>query len=290
MKIDVHNHPYYYGYSTVKKFLANMDEYGIDKTWLLSCETPAGEWDPESAHCMSFYTDEAVTPFEYCVEFWKEAPERFILGYCPDPRSPYAIDKLRAAIDSYGVKVCGELKLRMMYDNPDAITMYRFCGENNLPVLVHIDYEFPTGRKYPRPSWWYGGGIEAFERAVEACPETNFIGHAPGFWAHISGDGLYDKVQYPKGKVLRGGKLSEMLKKYPNLYCDMSAGSGCGALSRDPEFTKAFLTEFSDRIMYGRDYFDNRHQEMLTSLSLSDDILNKIYYQNAARLTGMNFD
>lgn len=86
-----------------------------------------------------------------------------------------------------------------MYDNPDALRMFRFCGEKGIPVLVHIDYEFDTGVKYPRPNWWYGGGIEALERAVKACPETDFIGHAPGFWSHISGDDLHDKEPYPEG-------------------------------------------------------------------------------------------
>ena len=73
--------------------------------------------------------------------------------------------------------------------------MFRFCGERGLPVTVHIDYEFDTGRKYPRPNWWYGGGIEAYERAVCACPETKFISHAPGFWAPISNDAQFGRVR-----------------------------------------------------------------------------------------------
>jgi predicted TIM-barrel fold metal-dependent hydrolase len=176
------------------------------------------------------------------------------------------------------------MKLRVMFDNPDAIRMYRYCGEAGLPVLVHIDYEFSTGVKYPRPNYWYGGGIEPFERAVKACPETIFIGHAPGFWAHISNDDQYDKKAYPVGKVVPGGKIPEMLKKYPNLYCDMSAGSGCNALKRDPEFAKQFLLEFQDRILYGRDYFDNAHQEFLNTLDLPKSVLDKIYFGNALKL------
>lgn len=174
----------------------------------------------------------------------------------------------------------------MMYDNPDAIRMFRFCGEKGLPVVVHIDYEFDAGYAYPRPNWWYGGGIDAFERAVQACPDTIFIGHAPGFWAHISGDDQYARTPYPKGKVVPGGKVIEMLRKYPNLYCDISAGSGCNALERDLAFAKQFLIEFQDRILYGRDYFDNRHQEVLASLQLPQSVLNKIYAENALRLIG----
>lgn len=162
--------------------------------------------------------------------------------------------------------------------------MYRFCAEKKLPVIVHIDYEFDTGRKYPRPNYWYGGGIEAFERAIQACPETIFLGHAPGFWAHISGDDQYNKVAYPKGPVLPGGKLIQMMRDYPNLYCDLSAGSARIALDRDHEFSRDFLIEFKDRVLYARDYFDNLHQELIDSLNLPQDVRELIYSGNALRL------
>ena len=38
--------------------------------------------------------------------------------------------------------------------------------------------------------YWYGGGIDCLERLLQKCPETNFLGHAPGFWCHISDDQL----------------------------------------------------------------------------------------------------
>lgn len=283
MIIDVHNHPDWHGHD-LNGFLKNMEKYHIDKTWLLSWEAPADEYDPNYIYCTPEVGPRGPIPFTRCISYAERAPEKFVLGYCPDPRKPEAIDRLRSAIEIYGVKVCGELKLRMMYDNPDAMRMFRFCGEKGVPVIVHIDYEFDTGSRYPRPSWWYGGGIDAFERAVKACPETIFLGHAPGFWAHISGDDQYDKTPYPTGKVLPGGRIIEMLRKYPNLYCDISAGSGCNALKRDPEFAKQFLLEFQDRILYARDYFDNVHQEFLNSLGLPEDVLSQIYSGNALKL------
>jgi len=285
MIIDAHNHADWHGHD-LNKFLANMEKYNIDKTWILTWESPIDEYDPTYNYCTNIDSENIRGPVSFyrCLSYVERAPDKFILGYAPDPRRPDAIDSLRAGIEIYGVKVCGELKLRMMYDNPDAIRMYRFCGEKGLPVTVHIDYEFDNGRKYPRPNYWYGGGIGAFERAIKACPETNFLGHAPGFWSHISGDDKFDKEAYPKGKVVLGGKLIEMLRKYPNLYCDWSAGSGCNALSRDPEFAKEFLMEFQDRVLYARDYFDNVHQEFLNTLDLPADVLEKIYSGNALKL------
>lgn len=283
MIIDIHNHPDWHGHN-LEKFLDNMNLNGIDKTWILSWEAPEDEYDPNYIKYTPQYGANGPIPFARCLSYAEHTPDRFILGFAPDPRRPQAIDRLRAAVDIYGVKVCGEVKLRMMYDNPDALRMFRYCGEKGLPVIVHIDYEFDTGFSYPRPNWWYGGGIDAFERAVAACPETTFLGHAPGFWAHISGDGQFNKTIYPSGKVLPGGKLISMLHKYPNLYCDLSAGSGCNALKRDPEFAKTFLAEFQDRVLYGRDYFDNVHQEFLNGLGLPEEMLEKIYCGNALRL------
>ncbi len=286
MIIDCHNHPDWHGHN-LEKFIANMDANNIDQTWLLTWECPEDEYDrgPYGKVVTPGAGPDGPMPFSRCLSYVERAPERFVLGYAPDPRVPDAIGRLQSAIDIYGVRVCGEVKLRMMLDNWDAVRMWRFCGEKGLPVTVHLDYELgTTPGKYPRPNYWYGGGMEAFERAIAACPDTIFLGHAPGFWSHISGDGQHDKVGYPKGPVAPGGKLIDMMRTYPNLYCDISAGSGRNALSRDPEFGKQFILEFKDRILYGRDYFDSQHQEFLNSLDLPRDVLDLVYWGNAKRL------
>ena len=90
---------------------------------------------------------------------------------------------------------------------------------------------------------------------------------------------------YPKGKVVEGGKLIKALRKYPNLYCDISGTSGWNALSRDIEFTKEFLDEFQDRVLFGRDlYIHNRHLELLQSIDIPESIRAKILGENALRL------
>ena len=283
MIIDAHNHPDWCNHD-LTKFLANMKQFHIDVTWLLSWECPTDEYAPQYNCRVPLVGPGGPIPFARCLSYAERAPGKFILGYAPDPRRPEAIDQLEAAVTLYGVRVCGEVKLRMMYDNPDALRVFRLCGKQKLPVTVHIDYEYDTKVNYPRPNWWYGGGIEAFERALQACPETIFLGHAPGFWAHISGSNLHLQQAYPEGKVIAGGKLMAMLRQYPNLYCDWSAGSGLNALKRDPGFAREFLDEFQDRVLYARDYFDNLHQEFLASLGLSAAVLGKIYSGNACKL------
>ncbi len=283
MIIDAHNHPDWHGYNRTR-FLANMKQHDIDKTWLLSWEAPQDECSPVYYKCCPQVSTTGPIAFARCLSYVERAPDKFVLGYAPDPRRPEAVDQLEAAIETYGVRVYGELKLRMMFDNPDAIRMYRFCGEKGLPVIVHIDYDFAEGSAYPRPGYWYGGGIQPFERALAACPETVFMGHGPGFWAHISGDDQFDKAPYPTGPVQPDGDLVRLMHTYPNLYADLSAGSGCNALERDPEFAKDFLLEFQDRLCFGRDCFDDRLRKFLDGAGLPDDVLDKIFAGNALKL------
>ena len=128
MIIDAHNHPDWHGHD-LGRFLDNMDRNGIGTCWLLSWECPPDELDPFAYnHTLSFVGEEAPIGFSRVLSYGERAPDRFVLGYAPDPRRPDAIDRLEAAVSIYGVKVYGELKLRMMYDNPDAIRMYRACA------------------------------------------------------------------------------------------------------------------------------------------------------------------
>lgn len=282
MIIDAHNHPDWHGHD-VARFLDNMATYGIDKTWLLTWIAPEDEYTPKTLASVPPMADGPI-PFERALVYKEQAPEQFVLGYAPDPRQPDAVDRLQAAIAIYGVQVYGELKLRMMYDNLDALRVFRVCGEQGLPVVVHLDYPIPTGRTYPRPDWWYGGGIEAFERAVRACPATIFVGHGPGFWAHISGDDQAEQVYYPEGEVVPSGEVVRMLNTYPNLHADLSANSARNALARDQAFARDFLVEFRDRLLYARDCFNNELQILLEALELPDAVLADIYAVNAERL------
>jgi len=296
MIIDAHNHADWHGHD-FNDVIANMDKYKIDKAWILSWEAPVDEYEPNSNYAFPIAVSgsselgksgNGPIPFALGLAYKQKAPERFVLGYAPDPRRPDALDRLRGAIKIYGVQVCGEVKLRMMYDNPDAVRLFRYCGEAGLPVTLHFDYDTTTGtgRSYPRPNWWYGGGIDSLERLLKLCPETNILGHAPGFWCHISNDELGLKTSYPKGPVIPGGEIEKLLDKYQNLYCDCSAGSCHNALSRDLEYTREFIISYQDRMLYARDYFDNVHQELFNSLNLPRDVLEKLYHKNAEKLVG----
>ena len=280
MIVDAHNHPNWHGHNA-ERILENMDEQGIDVTWLLSWEIPENEANPSA----NFSPGGSMISLQDVLDVGGRAPDRFVLGYVPHPKRPDAVDRLKAAVAIHGIRLAGEYKVRVLFDDPDAIRLYRACAELGLPVTIHLDYPIDHGRgDYPRPNWWYGGSIETLERAMIASPETVFIGHGPGFWAHISGDDLYDKEHYPKGPVLPGGRVPELLDRYPNMYADLSAGSGFGAVTRDEEFGRRFLVDFEDKLLFARDYFDSRLMDHLKKLELPAEIFDKITYRNAKRL------
>jgi len=121
---------------------------------------------------------------------------------------------------------------------------------------------------------------------------VTFIGHGPGFWASISGSVTRrDLGGYPRGPVGPGGALDRLLQAYPNLWGDLSAGSGDGALTRDREFGRGFLIRRANRLLFGTDYLkagQNVPQfEVLASFDLPPDVRAKIERGNAAKLLGL---
>ena len=110
-----------------------------------------------------------------------------------------------------------------------------------VPVLLHFEHDM------------YNTGFERFASVLKAYPNVNFIGHAQTWWGNISAD-LNPLEMYPKGPVKKGGLTDRWLSDYPNLYGDLSAGSGLNAITRDPAFGRDFLQRHGRRLMWGSDY------------------------------------
>ena len=279
--IDTHNHPRWVGYDGAR-IVADMDNVGIERTWLLSWELPEREM------ATNYYQELDPTgvgiPFRDVIDVAERYPERFIVGTTTDPRDPHAQEKLKAAIDIFRVRVFGEFKLRLRYDDPDAIRLFQYCGELGLPVTIHLDTTFPRHGVPSSRQWWYGGGLENMEAPLRLCPHTHFQGHGPAFWREISGDADQSSQAYPTGPIVGRGMLLDYLDKFPNLNCDLSAGSGHNALSRDLNFTRKFLMDYQDRMFFGRDDYNNDMYDLLVSLNLPPEVLAKILSGNALRL------
>jgi predicted TIM-barrel fold metal-dependent hydrolase len=290
MLIDTHQHVFWHHRGDAG-LIADLDEHGIDAAWLLSWEIPPWEDNaayhgvlnpvhmrPDGTHAGIVLSDLLLARRNY--------PDRFVVGYCPHPAIGNAPALFEAAYRMHGVRVCGEWKFRLLFDDPRCLELFRAAGRLKCPVVLHLDVPYllnDKGETTFQPLW-YGGTVANLERALQACPETIFIGHAPGFWREINGDAEREPSIYPKGPIKPGGKVHQLLDRYPNLYADLSAGSARYALERDPKHATEFLIRFADRLLFARDYYGQDLWNFLKTLDLPQRVKDKLYFENALRL------
>ena len=147
-----------------------------------------------------------------------------------------------------GAKGCGEMICNLYFDDPRVLALFKACEKYDMPITFHV------GRDNGEYGLIDDFGLPRLEKVLKMFPKLKFLGHSQRFWSHISGDVNEETMHgWPSGKVVDGGRVVELMRKYPNLYGDLSAGSGFNAVSRDPEFGYAFLEEFQDRLYFGLD-------------------------------------
>jgi predicted TIM-barrel fold metal-dependent hydrolase len=291
MIIDSHQHVFWH-WRNDADLVADMDAHGIDVAWLLTWEITPAEEDPNwvrilnPAHVRRDGSHPGV-PLSDLLLASSRHPGRFILGYCPHPAVGNAPALFESAYHIHRVRVCGEWKFRMAFEDPRCIALFKKAGELECPVVLHLDVPYLRDKQTGQPApqqMWFGGTVDNLERALQLCPETIFIGHAPGFWRSISGDADTNPDAYAAGDVSRGGRVPELLEKYPNLYADLSAGSGLNALRRDPKHAADFVHRFADRLLFARDYYGGELLDFLRAMNLPADVSDKIFFRNAEKL------
>lgn len=219
--------------------------------------------------------------------------------------------KLWKNITLYSDKCFGK---RMRLDDERLSVVWKACGEENLPIVIHVadpptffEEITPKNEYYKclslHPEWsFYKPGIFSFEehmemqeRVISSNPKTIFV------VAHV---GSY-------AENLK--KVGEWLDAYSNMFIDVSAR--LDQLGRQPFTSKKFIEKYQERIMFGTDfeatfskertlnfydihfrffqtdeeYFEHPFIDMLGQwniygLNLSDDVLKKIYRENAIRV------
>jgi predicted TIM-barrel fold metal-dependent hydrolase len=198
------------------------------------------------------------------------------------PDAPDAVGEIEKYLKR-GAIVIGEQKFGIDCDSTQMQGIYQLARDYGVPVLMHWQYQR------------YNYGFERFYKMLERYPDTNFIGHAQTWWAHIDRAYHDDAANlYPAGRVTSGGLTDHYLSDYPNMYGDLSAGSGLNALTRDEDHARAFLERHQDKLLYGSDCNDGigaapqcqgaQTIATLRRLASSQKICQKLFHQNARRL------
>jgi predicted TIM-barrel fold metal-dependent hydrolase len=264
--IDIHQHTHYRA-RTDDALVEHQRTMGVNLTVLL----PAGSRLGLDADA---YGNESV------VALAKRYPKQFLFfaNELPD------IPETRKVLEKYlnlGAIGIGEQKFPVQCDSKPMQLVASIAQEFNVPVLMHFEH----GK--------YNTGIERFYTMLEKFPRVNFIGHAQTWWGNI--DKNHDQtVMYPKTKVTPGGITDRLLSDYPNMYGDLSAGSGQNSLLRDEDHARDFLVRHQDKLLFGSDCDDTvgtgekcigaTTLATIRRLAANQEIRQKILRENAMRL------
>ena len=192
-------------------------------------------------------------------------------------------------------------------DDPRLDPVWEECGRLKIPVFIHSGdpeaFFLPinaTNERYEEliehPDWSFYGHdfpglqslLEARNRVFAKHPHTQFVSLHMGWPENL------DWVQ-------------SMLDKYPNVMVEFGAREA--ELGRQPRRTRELFLKNADRVMFGTDnevtealyrnnfrwletsdeYFDywgspGQGRFTISGLSLPEDVLEKIYHQNAEKL------
>ena len=191
-----------------------------------------------------------------------------------------------------GCRGVGEVMPNLPWENPLLQNLLKCTEKAGLPLLFDM-----TGRLGCSYGIYDDPGMPQLERCLEHYPDLIFIGHGPAFWAEISVlRDPADRTGYPAYPVIGEGRVADLMRKYPNLWVDLSAGSGANAMMRDMEYAGHFLREFHDRVLFGTDLcYRDQHipqpqilKTLLADGSLTQDMFDAIARNNAYRLLGIH--
>ena len=223
--IDIHQHTNYHGRSDVD-LIAHQRGMGVTKTVLLPAgretlrpSTNNGRSNGLAAHCGGN---------ESCMAIVRRLPKEFVTCANEVSDLPEAVNEIERYL-KMGAKGIAEQKFDVDCDSPEMQLIFELAERRGVPVLMHFQFDN------------YNRHIERFGEMLNKFPKVNFIGHAQSFWANIDKDWTEAKGLYPKGKVTPGGLTDEYLTHFPNMFADMSAGSGQNALTRDPDHAREFM-------------------------------------------------
>ena len=197
---------------------------------------------------------------------------------------------------------------RLKVDDPELDPIWEKCADLNVPVLLHIadPQEFFEPIDYHNERW--------LELAL--YPDRRYQDRTkfPSFAELVAErDNMF--ARHPRTRFILAhfgwhandlARLGRLLDRLPNVYPEVAAV--LYDFGRQPRAARAFFLKYQDRILFGKDsfqpdeypyywrtfetddeYFDYYRDYhafwKLYGLELPDDVLKKLYYKNALKLT-----
>jgi hypothetical protein len=314
--VDAHNHlgrwltpDGGWAVSDVDALLAAMDAANVEAIVNLD-----GRWGDELEANLDRY--DRAHPGRFAT-FCHLDPSLFSEPGWPDKLVPEL--RVSAGAGARGIKVWKDLGLGIrdeggewvLPDDERLSDMWDVAGQLGLPIVVHVAdpvaFFEPVDERNERleellahPEWSFADLrfprferlIEAFEAVVAAHPATTFIGAHVGCFA--------EDLAW----------VARMLSTYPNFHVDIAAR--IAELGRQPRAARRLFLEHPDRVLFGIDLFppdpvdyaihfrfletddesfDYAKDDVppegrwtVSGLDLPDDVLRKVYGENARRL------
>jgi predicted TIM-barrel fold metal-dependent hydrolase len=302
--VDVHNHQFDMPVKNLDKLVAEMDQ--LNMGFMINLSGFRGLYLRKSLENIR-----------------ENAPRRFGLFLNIDfediddanfKQTQVALIDSAAAAGVMGLKVYKSLGLtsrdsegnRIAVNDPRLDPIWKACGDNNLPVLIHSGE--PASFWHPKDKYnerW----LELRQKPNRyRDPETN-----PSFEEVLAEQ--HDIFRKHPNTIFINAHLGWMgndldrlgkhLDTYPNVMTEI--GAVLAELGRQPKRARQFFIDYQDRILFGKDsynvseyytyfrvletedeYFDyyrKRHAHWkMYGLALPDSILQKLYYKNALAL------
>ncbi|MCC6290410.1 MAG: amidohydrolase family protein [Chitinophagaceae bacterium] len=303
--IDMHAHPYDGTLADIDRWIAIMDQFGIEKTLLLTYST-GKKFD-------SLY--QVYSKYNNRFELWCGFDYTGINEPGGIERSVKELERCwkigARGVGELGDKGLGEdysdpVPAGMHVDDPRLQPLFKKCGELKMPVSVHVAdpmwmYEpmDSTNDGLMNAYTWkidktkpgllgHAELIQTLENVVKHNPNTTFIA------CH------YANCEYDLEI------LGRLFQQYKNLYADIAARYA--ETAPIPRYMQSFFDRYQDRLVYGTDMgFDTTMYEMtfrilqtndehfyynditgyhwpLHGFGLKDAILKKVYHDNATKI------
>ena len=300
MFIDIHTHAFrmtnavFKSLLTAEELIEKFDMYHIEKGAVLPMVSP------------EVYLPQAN---EDILEMAEKYPDRIIPFCNVDPRaccnSPFApLDEVLQYYKDKGCKGIGEVMPKLEILDPLVQNLFCCAEKVGLPLIYEGCIQKTGGfGLYDDPN------LPGLEYSLQRFPELKLLGHGPVFWSEIAkletiGERgilyhFHAKGQIEgymnKGPIKEEGVVPKLLRKYDNLYGDLSDGTAYAMISRDEEFGANFVEEFQDRLLFGTDMFGKGGKPWIDKLlirwrdegKISQTAFNKVARENAIILLGL---